>query len=260
VDSVDPVATATAPIFVVGAPRSGTTLLRLVLDSHPNIACGPETHFLAAMDDVAKKHWKNLERYGFERSYWDAKCRSFFATFKAEHAALKGKRRWADKTPEYAERLPFVTTLFPDAQLIHIIRDVRLVTASALARWGWRRAWSLPEMWVSCVSSARQFGEQAAPGQYRELRFESLVAEPEAQLRPLFEWLGEEWDPAVLAYDAIEHDGGGVWKEVADRSRASSGQAFSSERAREARRRLDPALRAHVEQVAGRLNRELGYR
>lgn len=213
------------------------------------------------MDDGARRFWKNLERYGFERSYWDAKCRAFFEEFKIEHAARRGKRRWAEKTPTYAEHLPFVSALFPEAQIIHIIRDARLVTASAFARWGWRRAWQAPETWVSCITEARAFGAGASPERYYEIRFEALVSDAEATLRPLFEWLGEDWDPVVLSYDRVEHeDGPDGWKKTSARSRASSGHAVDPQRARKPRRPIDPALRARIEYVAGRLNRQLGYR
>lgn len=251
---------AAPPIFVVGSPRSGTSLLRLILDSHPAIACGPESHFLADMDDGNRRFSRELARYGWDDSYWNTKYRDFVGSFKQEYSESKGKTRWADKTPRNALHLPFITSLFPDAQVIHIIRDARMVTASALARWGWRRAWGIPERWTASVQAAREAGAMMPASQYREMRFEKLLGDTEGELRALFAWLGEPWDPQVLDYDKVPHDEGPGNAKVREAARAAGGGAIDSRRASAPRQQLDPLLRARVQQVAGRLNRELGYR
>jgi len=253
------VGSAAPPIFIVGSPRSGTSLLRLILDSHPAIACGPETHVLADLDESLGRHWDRLARYGAEREHWHDAYREAFARLKADYAARRGKARWADKTPAYAQHLQFVTALFPDAQVIHVIRDARHVTASALARWGWRRAWAMPQMWRESVEKAREFGRDADPGRYREVRFEQLVGATEDTLRRVFEWLGEDWDPCVLDYDRFDHDGTGRNRIVSTAARERSGTAIDPSRARSESRSLDLLLRARIERVAGPLNRELGY-
>jgi hypothetical protein len=248
------------PIFIVGSPRSGTSLLRLILDSHPAIACGPESHILSGMGTDLEKFWRQLQRYGWDESYWHAKYRELFESFKSDYARSKGKVRWADKTPRYARHLPFIASLFPEAQVVHVIRDVRLVTASALARWGWRRAWEVPEHWVTNVTAARAFGASAPAGRYREIRFEDLVGDTETTLRGLFEWLGEDWDPRVLDYDRFDHDDSTRNQTISAAARATGGAAIDARRARAARRTVDPLLRTRMTLVAGRLNRELGYR
>ena len=97
------------------------------------------------------------------------------------------------------------------------------------------------------------------PSQYTEIRFEALVREPEAELRRLFEWLGEEWDPRVLDYDRHQHDESPRNRAIREAARAAGGTAVDGNRATKPRRKLDPLLRAHVKHVAGELNRELGY-
>jgi Sulfotransferase family len=251
---------AARPIFVVGSPRSGTTLLRLILDSHPSIACGPETNVLADLDESLNRHWNRLQRFGPDKAYWHAAYRDLFGRFMADYAASKGKARWADKTPSYAEHLQFITALFPEAQVIHIIRDVRYVTASALSRWGWRLAWTMPETWRRSVKMAREFGSRADPDQYREVRFEELVGATEATLRGVFDWLGESWDPRVLDYDRQEHLGGGPLSfSVSKAARERGGTAIDPSRAARPSHALDPILKARIERTAGALNRELGY-
>lgn len=253
------VISADPPIFIVGSPRSGTSLLRLILDSHPSIACGPESHVLATMDDAAQRFANQLNRYAFDDAYWHGQYRLFFEGFKRDYALRRGKTRWADKTPSYARHLPFITAVFPEAQVIHIVRDAYMVTASALDRWGWRRAWDVPERWVANVTAARSFGAQMSPAQYTEIRFEDLVRDTEGTLRPLFGWLGEEWDARVLEYDNFEHDGSGRNRQVQEAARASGGHAVDPHRATRPRKKIDPLLRARVSLVAGQLNRDLGY-
>jgi hypothetical protein len=248
------------PIFVVGSPRSGTTLLRLILDSHPHIACGPETHFLIDMEHSGRRHWHRLERYGFDREYWYEQCRAMFSQTMSDYARGKGKPRWADKTPPYAMHLPFVMELFPDAQVVHVIRDARMVVSSALARWGWRQAWAAAPLWVQSVSQARAHGAGLGADQYRELRFEQLLVDTESTLEGLFAWLREPWDPRVLDYDTFDHDDLGRNRQISEQARSDSGRAIDPRRARAPRRRLDPVLRARVDRIAGPLNRELGYR
>jgi hypothetical protein len=247
------------PIFIVGSPRSGTTLLRLILDSHSRIACGPETQILADLDDSLCRHWRRLERYGRDEDYWRAKCRTLFEEVKLDYAASKGKSRWADKTPSYALHLPFITALFPEAQVVHVIRDARLVTASALDRWGWRTAWEMPGRWAASVAAASAAGARLGPERYRELRFEQVAGDAEGTLRALLAWLGEAWEPEMLAYDRFAHDGSGRNRAMRAAAPPAPGTAVDSSRATRPRRRLDPLLRARVERVAGPLNRALGY-
>src|SRR5689334_19471746 len=103
-----------APIFIVGCQRSGTTLLRLMLDSHSAIACGPETRFLRAFEPITGDEWDRISRFGQPREYWLEKIADFFGSFQEEYARSRGKRRWADKSPLYALHLDFILELFPD--------------------------------------------------------------------------------------------------------------------------------------------------
>lgn len=247
------------PIFIVGSPRSGTTLLRLVLDSHPRICCGPETHLIQAMDDFGKQHWRRLQWFGYEKEYWYGKARAVLDEMEWEYAASKNKVRWAEKTPSNALHLPFLDSLYPDAQIIHLIRDARLTIASAYAKWGWRPAWNMTPVWRDSVREAKAFGARVPASRYREIRFEEMTADPEGTLMRLFEWLGEPWEASVLDYDRHEHDSGAGNTRVSKVERARSGSAFSAARARSPRKKLDPVLRARVQRVCGSLNRELGY-
>ena len=126
------------PIFVVGCHRSGTTLFRLILDSHPAISCGPETRFLADLEKITDDaNWPRMGLYGFPKSYWHERVAELFNDFQSRYAVRRGKTRWADKTPLYAGHLDYLNTLFPDALFINIVRDGRDVARSHRDTWGY---------------------------------------------------------------------------------------------------------------------------
>jgi hypothetical protein len=249
------------PIFIVGSPRSGTTLLRLMLDAHPHISCGPETSFLIDMERIVRHHWSHIELYGFSREYWRDKIARFFASFQVEYAARRGKRRWADKTPHYTPHMDFIAALFPDAQFVHIIRDGRDVVASCRQRWGYGSAFRGIQRWKAYVSAARAFGQRAPADQYHELRYEDLVANAEGVVRDLLAYLHEPWDERVLDYMRAPHDIQPTYPaHVCKRriSEAGQGSIYAS-RVGAWRRELDPVLKLAVYLWAGKLLRELGY-
>lgn len=188
---------AKPPVFVVGCPRSGTTLVRRMLDAHPAFSCGPETQFLTELRVVERRSWRRLARFGVTESEWRAQVRSLFTWVHEQRAERLGKDRWVDKSPGYALILDYVDALFPDCMVVHVIRDPRDVADSWRRRWGQRRAAWVLRAWPRHVTAARAFG-RSHPDRYHEVRYEALVADPEAQARALLGWLGEPWSEAVL--------------------------------------------------------------
>jgi hypothetical protein len=250
------------PIFIVGSGRSGTTLLRMMLDSHPAISCGEETKFLADLAPILGAHWRLLSTYGFSREWWADRIRGFYSGFQEEYLARRGKRRWAEKTPTYTRHLGFVDELFPTALYVHVIRDGRDVVASYRDRWGYRAALrAANSIWAFDVKTARDFGTGLPAGRYHELRYEALVSDPEATLRALLEFLGEPWDPQVLRFDEVSHDTTERYAEFTAARRAKSGEADAIYRSRVGAggRRIDPVLRAVLQRSSGGLLTELGY-
>lgn len=239
----------TAPIFIVGCQRSGTTGLRLMLDSHPDISCGPETRFLKWMEPMTSSDWDRLSRFGFPREYWLQKTADFFASTHAEYAKARGKRRWADKSPLYALILPFVWELFPDAQVIHLIRDPRDVAASHRRAYGWRSAFKAPVKWQRYIRAARAAAANVPDDRYLEIRYEALVQDREGTVRQVLEFLGESWDARVLDVEASPHD---VNPRYWDRSRHRLRDSRSQ-------RSLDPVLTVASKVLARPLSKEMGY-
>lgn len=253
------------PIFVVGCQRSGTTLFRLILDSHPNISCGPETRFLQGFDeDVLGSGWPRMSLYGFEREYWVDQFADLFHNFQMTYAEKRGKSRWADKTPLYVKHVPLLDELFPTCQIIHIIRDPRDVVASHHDRWGWFSGVKAAEKWPRYVTDAREASKALPPERYLEIRYEQLIADTKGTMATVLEFLGEPWDDAVLHHDEHPHD-------VMDRYRSFSSArrqqdktgndgAIYKQRVGAGKKKNGPVLKTLIRMRAGNVMRELGYR
>ena len=253
---------ATPPIFVIGSPRSGTTLLRLLLDAHPRISCGEETHFLRALESIVGRDWPLVASYGLPRDWWLARIRGLYADFQAEVLARSGKARWAEKDPTYTLHLAFIEELFPDALFVHLLRDGHDVVASFRDRWGYRSAARAARTeWARYVSAARELGQRLGEQRFLELRYERLVADPEAEARRLFAFLGEAWHPEVLDFDPADHAATERYRWFTAQRREAGGETTTIYRSRVGAggRSLDPVLRTLLRHQHGDLLRELGY-
>ncbi len=250
------------PIFVVGCPRSGTTLVRQMLDSHSRISCGPETQFLQDLARVEEEHWDRLHRFGISREEWRASVAGFFEQLHLRYAHDRGKVRWADKSPNYALIPDYVGSLFPTCQVIHVLRDGRDVVASYRSRWGTRAARRAPRAWRRHIETARRSELARSPERYLEVRYEQLVEDPRAVMAGVLAFLGEPWEDQVLDFMRSDRPGTGLDSpELRQRALAAGGASVvyrsSVGRGRDLRA-LE--LRLRLQLVAGGLMRELGYR
>jgi hypothetical protein len=210
---------APAP-FVVGATRSGTTLLRLMLDAHPDVGIPSETHFFKKLIRTSEswsitpeqlagkivdhKRWGDFHLDPDElRARFDAiepfnlsdALRSFYRLY----AEKQGKTRWGDKTPGYLRYMDQIELVLPEARFIHLIRDGRDVALSVLPmNWGPESITEAAELWVERVTLAQENGKGVQ--HYTELRYEDLVTDTEGELRRIAEFLELPWDPAMLEY------------------------------------------------------------
>ena len=271
------------PIFIVGCPRSGTTLLQLMLHAHPRIAIPPETRYLLEtyrrredFGDLTKR--KNRRRVaehiiGRRRhKVRDLKVRpkrlvasiaagpptigSALGLVYVAYARRFDKPRWGDKRPVYLHHIPTLLALFPDAQIVHIIRDGRACAAS-LKRMRWWRRGSVAAIarWVHSMRDGRRARETLRSDQYYEFRYEDLVAEPEKTLRDLCAFLGEEFDEAMLEPHRVAQQAVPKRKQHHARTKEAVSGAKVASWAEE----LEPWEIALAEMVAGRWLREYGY-
>ena len=221
---------ADRPVFVIGCPRSGTTLLTLMLSSHSRIAIPPETRFLLPLfrrrrefgDLTQRRNRRRLARAVVRRRGTKfrhlgldaAQVRkdivtgpptigSALAAPYRRYAVDRGKARWGDKRPSYFRNVALIRALFPDAQVVHLVRDPRDCVGS-LKRVRWWRHGTVGAVatWVHAVDCARDAQRLLPGGAFHELRYEDLVAEPRAELQRLCDFLGEDFEDAMLAPQA----------------------------------------------------------
>jgi hypothetical protein len=217
--------TAPAP-FVVGVGRSGTTLLRMMLDAHPQLAIPPETHFLNPMIQASgrirftprtasravvhdqRRRWKDFglseddlrERFeAIDRFNTADAIRAFYLLYANKH----GKPRWGDKTPDYIRKMKKLQKTLPEARFIHVIRDGRDAGLSQNSRIAKRGKDPVPprEMarrWRKRIVKSRIDAEEVE--HYLEVRYEDIVADTEAVLRRVCEHVELDYDPVMLRY------------------------------------------------------------
>jgi len=246
---------ANKPIFIVGSERSGTTLMRSLINAHPNISCGEETHFLSCLEGIVGAKWRLIKDYPFEKEYWYEQIRELFDGFKTETAEKQGKSRWGDKTPIYVLRLDFINQLFPDCQVIHMIRDGRDVVASSMERWGYKRGLTATKRWGKSVRAGRSFGRSVSQERYIEIRYEDLVVAPESTMQQVCQFLQEPWEPALLEQ--------GIYRDAnTEKRRQATGNSeilFYASRIGVGKKELDPLIKSLFRYYSGSLLKELGY-
>jgi hypothetical protein len=213
--------------FVVGVGRSGTTLLRLMLDAHSELAMPPETHFFQslrdasgglrfgprqALDAIVEDEHRRWQDFGLDQEQLLARFEaipSFNATdalrtFYALYAENQGKARWGDKTPDYIRKMPAIKRFLPEARFIHVIRDGRDVSLSnnkRIAERGHRRpltAVRSADRWKTSILNARKHAPNLSD--YIEVRYEDLVSDTESVLRKVCEFAELDFEPGMLAY------------------------------------------------------------
>jgi len=214
------------PVIILGVGRSGTTLLRVMLDRSSQIAIPYESFFVTPL---AHRHGRrpqlddfldDLERF-YQLYEWgialeDVRPRlregmttgeAIAAVFEV-YAEHEQKPRWGDKTPLYMQHLPLLERLFPDALWVHLVRDGRDAALSflELPEGFSGKTWALPRTaaqfaarWRTEIRAARRLGTHVG-GRYLELRYEDLVVEPERELRRVCEHASLPWEPAMLEH------------------------------------------------------------
>ena len=121
------------PIFIGGAGRSGTTLLRVLLDTHPRIACGPELKVIPMVAGMWQQFqqplYPILERYHLSHASINDIFATMLRSLTGEFVARSGKSRLAEKTPDNVFFFQHLSYMFPGSPFIHVIRDGRDVVA-----------------------------------------------------------------------------------------------------------------------------------
>jgi hypothetical protein len=218
-------------VFVVGCPRSGTTLLQRMLDNHPLLAVSNDTHFIpkalsGSPGDPSltrelverARSYHRFGRLGLSQQAVDEAARQaatyseFVSGLYSAVARMNGKPLAGEKTPDYVRNIPLLHALFPRARFVHIVRDGRDVALSAL-NWakpdkgpGRSELWKEQPVavcalwWRRMVSAGSRDGVPLGSGVYAQLSYEDLVADAEVLLRSASAFLGLEYSPEMLSY------------------------------------------------------------
>ncbi len=209
---------AKPPFFILGCPRSGTTLLQILIDSHPDIAIPPESfifdrfgpilHTYGSLADPANRLALAADILADERIRdWsltatpeqlrararDPGAAGLIDAVFSLYAEQSGKTRWGDKTPQHALCLTALLAVFPQARLIHLVRDGRDVAEStARIPIGPSSILAIARRWKRYMDTVRDAAAGLPPDQFLEIRFEDLVRDPAGVRRRILEFLGED--------------------------------------------------------------------
>ena len=265
------------PVLILGVRRSGTTLLRVMLDRHSQLAVPDESYFVPQLAD---RHLRRIDADDFvddlrrlnTLAEWEvpldqvrARLRdgmpvgTAIATVYAVYAEARGKERWGDKTPMYMQNLRLLERLFPDARFVHLIRDGRDAALSFLAmrRGIVTETWMHPRtaadfacQWRTEVAAARRLGRRAG-GRYLEVRYEELVADVGGVLRRICGFADLAYEPAMADY------AGNV--DVSAKPHQQRLMQPPTQGVRDWRTQMARPDVEAFEHVAGDLLRELGY-
>jgi sulfotransferase family protein len=238
------------PVYVIGYPRSGTSLICRLLRRYLKVSFGTESQFIVRyhrrlrrygdlnddanlrrlIKDLSAERFfvRSQQNWGFvfdpgralssvdERSY-SGVLRAIFQQL-AEH---NGMVRWGDKTPEYNDHLPLLRSLFPDAQFVHIVRDGRDVALSIRkTHFGPKSAFETASQWSDAIRKIRAFAAEMPPDQFFEVRYEDLIRQPADTLEVVADFLGID-DRCGSLRDYVRHHIGseveaanfGKWRE-----------------------------------------------
>lgn len=223
-----------APLFIVGMPRSGTTLLAALLSAHSKVAFAPETGYFNSV-------WKPIERAGgfvrwdtaerilskwFHRptmrplnlkesgaitrfrAAWDdgrLSHRFILSSVLGGYARERKKVIWGEKTPDHFMYVPAIKQAFPDARIISIVRDPRDVHLSlAKVPWSHGNAFNHALQWREYQALSRRYAKMYGSS-FTQLRFEDLIQNPARELEQLSTRIGLDFEPEMLERYRDQH-------------------------------------------------------
>ena len=255
-------------IFIGGCGRSGTTLLRELLNRHSRIFCGPETSFFGL--PFAPQNIANM--WGIEVEELDAEAArhnnlvSFVEWFFNKQISQAGKRRWADKTPNNVRSIGKILTQFPNSKFVHLIRDGRdvacslrnhprekIVNGKVVPNKVNRAISQCANRWLHDTSAGLVYREHP---RYIELTYERLVEDPETCLIKLCNFVGEEFEPQMLQASQLDSDAYSAGRFV---NNPNSGDTIQRSSIGRWEQDLDSKERVDFDNIAGELLYMLRY-
>ncbi|PKN62566.1 MAG: hypothetical protein CVU57_23785 [Deltaproteobacteria bacterium HGW-Deltaproteobacteria-15] len=208
------------PIFIGGLFKSGTTLLRAMVGQHSAIASGLETQWFmmnwrAGRDASFLGHIERLKGYYpidepvFDRLLARSEsAEQFVDLLLSRYALSRGKRRWVEKTPGNILHLQRIYRSWPDARVVHIIRDPRDVFASLKQAGKWDTVEIFADLWCEYLNAAEKYKThpEFRGERFMELRYERLAERPVEAMREVLSFIGETWEPQTAVFEGKKDD------------------------------------------------------
>jgi hypothetical protein len=269
------------PFFIVGSGRSGTTLLRLMLTAHSRIHIPPETWFIT---DLARElplaaplspvevtraaeiitsgyRWPDMQIPVEDFRLWassltEPKLAEVLNLVYHHQLKIHGKQRFGDKTPPYIHIIPEISTIYPGAKFIHLIRDGRDVAISYIELHYEERYYERNFDWTRAMRRRRDYLDSAFAAQILEVWYEDLVARPELTLRKLCDFIEEAFEPSMLCWQDLT----GLVPERERQIHPKLGEPLRDEAISVWRRKLSPLECFAIESCLHADLCQLGYR
>ena len=248
------------PIFIIGAMGSGTTLLRMMLDSHEHIGIPHETGFMRGYKSLRfiPFKWTGYGwayRLGWSKQEFDVELGRFFDHLFQRYIEQHGKRRWGEKTPLHTWHVDAMARVFPDAVFVGLVRHPGACVSSNMSRF----RQPLKKAVTHYNRYTKELARQAAAysDRFVVMRYEELLLHTEPVMRELLDWLGEPWSDQVLQHNVVQ-----AGREVGKYDRVEGGSAFEpidASRIDKWAAKADPATRRHIARRLGRLGEFFGY-
>ena len=196
--------------FVGGVPRSGTTLLRAMLDAHPDIRCGEETRVIPRMISMrnkwtkSEKEHKRLLEAGLNDTVLDKATREFISSIIASNGP--DASFLCNKDPLVLSYMPDVVRIYPKAKFVLMIRDGRAVAYSIVSHnvtisgVDSRNYVSAALFWNKVVMRMTTDCRYLGPSRCMQVHYEELVAEPQQWMEAILQFLNIPWHDNVLKH------------------------------------------------------------
>ena len=268
------------PVFIVGNPRSGSTLLASLLDRHDVFACGPETHFFNQLDDAdfrrSLRNWPEAateaicsltvhdvpvhESFQIERDdiieFLGARApstRAMLESLTATYAIRHGARRWVEKTPNHISQLARLRAIFPEATIIETARHP-VASAHGMRALPWASPSAVANSYLISDWASKSDAFLRSDVDVVTVRHEDLLADPVGTMTHLFGRLGECFEPGVLTRSGST----GLIESMATWKEASTGPLDSS-MGRRWERDADESQCAAISAICADYRHRLGY-
>ena len=246
------------PIFIIGTFRSGTTLLRFLLNSHSRVCCPPETKFLIHLAAMHKDEsaMRALKHMGFEKTFLKMKIQEFVNSFYKIYMQANNKVVFIDKTPDYVRILDFIDWLYDGkCKYIVIFRNGLDVTQSMNSTIieplePSKTIYSAFEYWHKDTTIMLEWLSKH-PERCFKLTYEELCDNTKFVMADVLSFIGEKWEEGILKWYSKRHDRG--FEDINARRQRKINKSVQTYRD------WDPEVIRKLKQKAYSLHCKIGY-